>query len=188
MVLKINSSMLTPRVRQLPRGLIYNFDNEKKTLYRLFDTKSGDLVGRMLAIPETRRRENFYNLDNDEDLIFRIHSLEIEESQRNKGWGTYFMNYAKKESYRQNCKGRLSLIAYNPYKSPHIFYKKQGLVTADENLNKKLDRCIEDKDYTNFFRYSEMYLPIVEKEEKQKDFAKKKFWDIIKSIFDFKKD
>ena len=136
-------SSLTPRLKQFPKGLIYKVPN--RSSYRLVDSKTGNLVGKMQAFPVDGYIYSYYNLNRDEK-IFRIYSLDIEENEQNKGWGKYFIDFAKKESYRQGCEGRCNLVAYNPWKSPHIFYKKQGFITPEKGFNKTLDEYIEKKE------------------------------------------
>ena len=105
----IVKTSLIPRTCILPKGLIYN--EPKTNFYRLINTKTGKAVGEMLAFPEENSNRKIYDIAG-EKKVFRIYSLEIDFSERRKGWGEYFMNFAKQESYKRGCEGRLFLCLF----------------------------------------------------------------------------
>ena len=179
MIQSISKSILIPKPKSFPRGLIYNVP--KSNFYRLIDSKKGIIVGEMLAYPESNSVKNIYDAAPEKN-VFRIYSLEINFSQQRMGWGKYFIDFAKKESYKQGCEGRLYLVAYNPYASPHVFYKKQGLVARDKRIDHSLNACIKGKEYCSGYPACEMYLPLDKVSKNQKAVKKKNLWDVIKTF------
>ncbi len=174
MLNSINKSILTPRITSLPKGLIYKFAEDD--VYRLIETKTGNLIGEMIATPEKYEYQKIYRMLPSEK-IFRIHLFEIKGFYRRMKWGCYFFNFAKNESYKQGCEGRLSLNAYNPTSPPQIFYKKQGLVAVDKKVDKSLDLYLKNGYGVIDTSPCEMFLPIDTKKN-SKDFIKdlKKFF------------
>ena len=154
-------SILTTKPIKMPKGLIYKHPN--KDVYRLIETKTGKVIGKMSAfITKSDALEmDFYKIGPDKD-IFYINSLEVSPWKRNQGWGEYFMDFAKRESFRQGCEGRTFLVAYNYERPPQVFYKKQGFVAVDERIDKELDRCVEMGSCPYRCETTDMYLPLDE--------------------------
>ncbi len=184
MIKPVQKSILMTKTFPLPKGLIYHAKGKNE--YRLIDIGAKKLVGTMTAFGIDVEHDDFYSLSPGQK-IFHIFTLEIDKLHRNKGWGSYFVDFAKKESYEKNCEGRLSLISYNYDNPPHTFYKRQGLITTDAKINKELDdylihgvrSCTRDALY--------MYLPDVATEKvKQTTYVKEKhnksFWEFFKKI------
>ena len=172
--------------RKLPRGLIYHVPNSD--LYNLIDTKNGNYVGKMIALTKDCTNSSlYYNVEPDARLL-RVYKLKIFEKR--KGWGTYLMHYAMNESYNLGCKGRLALVAHNPEKPPHVFYKKIGLVTKSESQNKMLDEYIARGIEPNRLNAMDMFVPIKAYEKKELPNSQKKltFWEktsqFIKNFFE----
>ena len=178
MIKPVCQTLLTPKVNRIPRGLIYRVPTED--IYNLVETKTGRFIGKMCAFV-VDNKNNIYDVSVDAKT-YRVYSLEIEESEQNKGWGTYFMDFAKRQSYREGCEGRLYLVAYNSISVPQIFYKKQGLLAVDKSVDKKLDNCIKNHICPMWHAACEMYLPLNKPVEKQKVVEKQSFWGFIKSF------
>ncbi len=157
MINPINKSILTRTIRPLPRGLIYH--HPANDVYNLIETKSGKLVGTLVAYTKKADLENFYKI-SEEDTVLHIDTLHIEPSDREKGWGKYLINFAKNESYKKKCHGRLSLVAYNYGVSPHAFYKKLGFVTLNKRDNELLDECNQEGVKPIGWRAMDMYLDL----------------------------
>jgi len=183
LIAPINRTMLRPAYKTLPKGLIYKIPNDN--LYKLIDLKKRQVVGEMLAFPEPNSVRCIYDVPADKKN-FKIHSLNIYFFHQNKGWGEYFMNFAKKESYNTGCEGRLYLIAYNPFEPPHVFYRKQGLIAKDRAINNRLNSCIKRNDFLCCYPPCEMYLPLDNNEKKQKNVKNKSFWNTIKNFLGIK--
>ena len=185
MNLSLNKSILnTKPLKSIPRGLIYHAP--KSDMYSLVDLNSKKCVGKKLAYPKSCTNSTFYNVEPN-GKTFHIYSLKI--SEKNQGWGSYFIKFAKNESIRRNCKGRVSLVAFYPGKAPHIFYKKQGFVTKDKNLNSYLDKCIQEKYNPAYLNAVDMFIPIEKytktnkpKETKKASFLNKTY-NFFKKIF-----
>ena len=150
------SILLTKPVKKMPKGLIYN--PKGTDYYYLFASKTGKHVGTMRAYPIFNDK-SYYADKGVNDSIFYISSLEIEPRHQKKGWGEYFIDFAKKESVKQNCDNRISLVAYNFEESPHAFYFKQGFVTLDESTNKILNEYVKNHWRPYHWVAMEMYLP-----------------------------
>lgn len=151
------SILLTKPIKEMPKGLIYNHKN--KDIYKLISLKDKKVVGEMRAYP-IKNDKPYYKNEEKKDYIFHISSLDIFEKMRNQGWGEIFINFAKKESFNKNCKGKISLVAYNYEKSPHAFYKKHDFVTLDDKTNKILDEYVKNHWIPFHWDAMEMYLPL----------------------------
>lgn len=180
MIKTIKPYYLTKNPSPLPRGVFYK---RGKCDYALADTRTGKLVGTMNAAATTFD-PNFLYKKKEHEKIFHIFSLNILPEEQNKYWGKYFMNFAKKESYKQNCDGRISLVAYHHDVSPHLFYWKQGLRSNDNNVNRVLKKCIKEKKSPYFLDATAMYLPI---KKSHKPVVKKPFDKTMHKIKKFLK-
>lgn len=147
----------------LPRGLIYHSPNSR--FYNLLDVKNNNFVGYMIAFPQNCTKSSLYFNVEPNAEAFRVYKLKIFEKR--KGWGTYLMDFAKRESYKQGCKGRLSLVAYNSQKPPHVFYKKIGLVTKSARQNQILDEYIANGIEPRYLDAMDMFVPIKAYEKKE---------------------
>ena len=186
MIKPINQTLLTPRVKELPKSLIYKVPTIG--CYRMFETKTGNYLGEMRAFTEKNIRK-IYDMDEDSQ-IYRVYSLKIKSSERHKGWGTCFMNFAKRQSYRTGCEGRMFLIAYNPLRAPQIFYKKLGFAAVDKSVDKVLDNCIKTNVQPLSHPACMMYMPlekVQEEQKEQKEVNKTNFWGRVKRFLGIKK-
>lgn len=181
----ILSPTITPKVNNFPTGLIYKIP--KTNSYKLADT-SGKLVGEINLLERFCKNSSFYNAE-PYGRTLHIYSLAIKEEDWGKGWGSYLLDFAKKESYKRGCKGRCSLVAHYPGRPPHVFYKKNGFVTTNENTNLFLDECIKNNVKPTFLNAMDMFIPIKEymmpkatQKEEPKGFLSKIFGK-IKSLF-----
>ena len=168
----------------LPKGLIYH--TKGKDEYRLIDIAARKLVGRMTAFDIDVQYDKFYKLKPGQK-IFHIFTLEIEQFCQNNGWGSYFIDFAKKESYKRNCEGRVSLVSYNYDNPPHTFYKKQGFITIDKRTNKELDYCLKCGVRSCLREDLNMYLPVDTTENTMQNSeiekaSNGKIWKILKRI------
>ena len=91
MISTMNKTLLTPRIKALPKGLIYNAP--KSDSYKLIDLKKKKVVGEMIAFPEKNSIRRIYDIPEEKN-VFRIYSLEINYSAQRKGWGKFFINFA----------------------------------------------------------------------------------------------
>ncbi len=133
--------------------------------YRMCDTKTGRYLGRMIAGPMVCRkniRKSFYPINDDYKSFFidELHSY-----YSNENIGTTFINLAKNESKNEGCHGRIHLVAssiFNPYRPPHVFYRKLGFNSNNSKVNKYLDKCIKHKKNVHWLKVGElcMYLQI----------------------------
>ena len=156
-----HNSILATKPISMPKGLIYRPKNGDR--YKLIETKTGRVIGKMVAFPTKSDsfEENFYNISPNKD-IFYINSLEIVYWKRRQGWGEYCMDFAKRESFRRGCEGRTFLVAYEYERPPQLFYKKQGFVAVDKEMDKKLDLLLEQGLSPHRCGTVDMYLPLEE--------------------------
>lgn len=148
-------SIVTQPLKKVPNELIYNYKN--KNIYTMYDLKTQKVVGTMFSKPLELNTSNFYQ---DTKIPYNsYHICELEIFEKLKGFGKKFINFAKRQSFRENCEGRVTLVAYNENKAPHIFYRKQGFTTNDEKVNSTLDEAIKNYESIKYLNSVEMYLP-----------------------------
>lgn len=132
----INSIMQLPK-RKIPQRLIYKYsDNEH---YSMFDKNNGQLLGRMKAYTELN---DFYFEPFTLTKSFFIARLDA--FVKNQKVGTDFINFAQKESFKQNCYGRVSLSSGNIKRPPHIFYRKLGFDSRNREKISFVDEAIQN--------------------------------------------
>jgi len=182
----ILSPTITPKIKTFPKGLIYKVP--KTNSYKLANT-NGKLVGEMSLLERFCTNSSFYKTE-PYGRTLHIYSLAIKEEEWGYGWGSYLLDFAKKESYKRGCKGRCSLVAHYPGRPPHIFYKKNGFITPQENTNQFLDECIKTGVKPGFLPASDMFIPIKEfMYNKTEETPPQTFWKRLRegilSIFSF---
>ncbi len=196
-ILNINNRLgIRRQFSQIPKKLIYRSDSIiaedniiKSTEFRMYDTELGKYVGKMLcSAKKLRKHSRIYPEETKNFYAYEIDLLLIEEKRR--GYGTDFIEIAKRESYRQNCGGKLFLFAcptFDPEYPCPIFYKKKGLVSTFEKTNKVLDYCIKtNTELPQEYRTSmTMYLPITHKKQPQQT-IKSRLINYIKKFFNKK--
>ena len=171
----MNSLFLnTKPLKNIPKGLIYRIP--KTNVYKLADVRNCRYVGKMIA--GKKAANEFYDINPLTNNTLHIYSLEIRD--KFQGWGSCMINFAKQESYNRKCGGRISLVAYNTELSPHVFYKKLGFVSKDNDMNKYLDKCISKGYNPTYLPAEKMFLPV--KNKKEKTFALQ-FLEIFSKIF-----
>jgi len=178
---KLQNTMLYAKpLKNIPKGLIYQ--SPKSETYYLASTETGKCVGRMYAYAKDCTNSAFYEVEPN-GKTFHIYSFEIYDQR--KGWGTYFANFAKKESFKQGCKGRTSLVAFNSDKSPHVFWKKQGFRAKNKGTDKLLEHYVKTGVSPWYMPAEDMYLPIEEfmKKPKPKSVQATTFWGKIMNFF-----
>ena len=161
MIKPINRFVLAHRPRPVPKGLIY--EDAINTCFKLIETKTGNMVGVMTAFPIKSPAFTCYNLNPEEEEL-HISSLNIYPEHRNMGWGKYLIDFAK-NICKKNYHGRLSLMAYNSEKPPHLFYKKQGLVALEDANEAILNDYIRQGITPGYLKAMDMYLPINKREK-----------------------
>jgi len=115
----------------------------------------------------TKAQDSFRNESKDSLFI----SL-IEVSQQRQGIGTDLLNLATRFSRKLGLDGRIFLDAlptFTPNEVPHIFYRKFGMSTTDENLNKKLDFAIQNKSNITSKDFPSVYMYYPSHSEKDKN-------------------
>ena len=140
--MSFNINMKIKPLRTLPEVLIYKMpDTFYSGEYRMINTKTGKFVGEMITS----------NLKLEKKYL-GIAILNI--FKKRQGYGTRFLNFAKKLSQEQGAEGRLILKAttmpQDPHNPPHIFYRKFGFTTEDKKQLKKIDRHIKKNKQLNW--------------------------------------
>ena len=148
--------------KTLPKYLIY-FDR-KKDNYTLLSSSSGQILGKMNARPEYIFDKHTYypNLRGYSSLYIGSLKSEI----RRHGIGRTLINFAKLESVRRGCEGRIHLIAKNVTKEqdnpPIVAYRKMGFDSqyrwAIANADRYIKTGIEQSTMSN--TSIPMYLPV----------------------------
>lgn len=92
--------------------------------------------------------------------VLYLKGLHIEKDERNKGWGKYFIDFLKNESFNKKCEGRITLVAYDSDKSPYLFCRKQGFESKIDYMNKRMDKFIKNNWKIGYWDALHMYLPI----------------------------
>lgn len=151
---------------RIPSEMIWS---PRQGLYKMIDVKNSRTLGCMEAYPVAC---------NGRDTLF-IDGLEV--YKKRCGYGTKFLNIAKKLSKENNCGGRLALVAdrtpLDPMKPPHIFYRKYGFGTDNSSMLEFLDRCIKrGTSVPPYIAALEMYYPY----EKKNTIS---LWQQIKNFF-----
>ncbi len=129
--------------QKIPDHLIYKAG---KDTYRMFSVQSGKMLGIMKA-----SAFDFYGAGSgNNSLLYKslyIRLLEVAPFARCKGIGTELIKFAQKLSFRNECNGRIHLVAYNaenPGKAPHKFYRKLGFSTTSKEENRLIDEAIKN--------------------------------------------
>lgn len=154
--------------QNIPTRLIYNPNGSD--FYRMFNTKTGNVIGEMIAYP-TINQDIFI----DRLLIYR---------EKRQGNGTRFLNFAKNLSKKYGFKGRILVcagtLAEDPFNPPHIFYRKYGFTSDNKKILNLIDKHINKNKQLNYRTTTNLmmyYNP--EKIIKRK----KSLFDKIKNIF-----
>lgn len=155
-------------IKKMPEVLIYNVPNTGR--YNMFSSKEGrrGFVGVMdLSV------DNFKGQD-----ALKIVDLLIFE--REKGYGSYFINFAKALS-RKFFGGRVfleaSTLPIDPFAPPHVFYRKHGFTTDNEKVLKKIDQSLKKQKQLSYFDAPNtiMYFP-------SEEAPKKNYFHWLKSL------
>ena len=129
---------------KMPDVLIYSSSPHQKYM---IDTNSQKVVGRMYI---------------DARIGFaKILELIIDSSERNKGYGKKFLDFAQIYSKEHNCGGNLKVDAGQLSDldlPPHLFYRKYGFSCDDKAVLADLDKHIkENKPLPNLYPMTPMY-------------------------------
>lgn len=115
--------------KSIPKILIFNYPNSNE--YRMVNITEKKLIGKMSV---------------EERLDLFISDLDIVKSEQHKGYGSLFIEFAKKLSMKKGLGGRLRVLAGPKlgFEPPHIFYRKLGFTTTDKKMLEKIDDCIKN--------------------------------------------
>ena len=123
---------IPPKITEMPEVLIYN--PPKTPIYKMSTTFMPREVGWMRAYPIN---------ENGKKSLW-VDELVIKEKRR--GYGTMFLDFARKLSERFECGGKLKLQAgitiFDPTRPPHPFYRKYGFTSDNKKVLRKVDRAI----------------------------------------------
>lgn len=162
-----SKSLLTPKLKSVPELVIYKSmtDTSKGPMihYGMANTKTGMYIGEMYARPVKNSFFSVYYPTLFGCKSFKIEKLIVDE--RGFGYGRKFIDFAKKESMKYGCKGRLNLLAsrlYDPENPPHLFYRKMGFTSRFKGKIKYFDECIKNGCQIDWMESLNlpMYLPI----------------------------
>lgn len=182
-------------LQQVPKELIYtlkavatDFTTGKSRIvnvHNMADTATGHYVGQMVT--QARKKVDCTYIYPNKITCDALEIIRLIMEERRMGYGSKFIEFAKHESRKKGCEGRVFALAsrlYDRNHPSHIFYRKKGFTSVNPKINKILDECIEqgkdlDIEYAdNLF----MYLPVKEKPSKvSRVFQKIK--NFIKNLF-----
>lgn len=175
-------------LKKLPENLIWHKAQRLDYhTFTIFSTTNPNQHAQMIC-----RKATQY-LDGKREASLFISS--IKSHPPGKGLGTALLNFAHKFSKQIGCEGRFFLSAdgiFEPFKVPHIFYRKFGMNTEYPQINKKLDKFIKKgKNGTIIeFPHVRMYYPPIEEIKDKNTFSFKKsalnmFTSIRKFIYKY---
>lgn len=155
-----------PIKHKFPRELIYHNSNryngiENSDVYTIFKIDKPKQFARLCCLPATVDRDGQKNVKSL--YIWRLFSSPV-----HSGLGTKALDFAKTVSKKDGCNGYFHLDAhggFTPHCIPHIFYKKYGMNTESDVINKKMDKFIKKKKYATYkdFKNLMMFYPPIEK-------------------------
>lgn len=141
----ITSILFTKPVKPIPKYLILKLtsDYDLRNVYKMFDTTTQKQVGVIETVVHSRKIPT--KKSGIESSLFIEYLMTNIKFQ---GIGTKLINFAKLESEKMGCGGRIDLVAskcFTPYMPPHIFYKKLGFKCTNKLMDKYLDFCLKFK-------------------------------------------
>ncbi len=152
----------TQPLKKLPDKLIYlrNINTAMHPPveeYVIFSPKSGKIGGIMHC-----HKMSFKIRPDFDGYPLGIDLIRTEKS--GEGFGKALINFAKNYSKQIGSEGQICLKAVtslSPFKIPHIFYRKQGFTTLDEENDKAMDHFIKKNKSATFKDFSSvlMYYP-----------------------------
>ena len=146
--------------KQLPENLIYRKDcieyNKYTYNFNMYNLKNKN-IAHMKCYKDSIDRDGKYDVPS-------LYILYLRSRKTGQGLGSKFIKFAKFFSKQIGCNGNIHLDACSLDKNapaPHIFYKKQGLISHSKFMNWKLDNYIKNKRITpaEKFEITEMYFP-----------------------------
>ena len=163
-------------LKEIPSRLMYQLPKKEKVyseinggeiyvdVYKMFDTRTKELVGTMKAAPIMYSNKNVVLYSIPEPYkSFYISSIKVED--KGVGHGSAFINLAKAESKINGCQGRVHLVAsriFSPNNPPHLFYRKKGFASESSYIDSTMDFFISMKKQLPL-EYADnvaMYLPL----------------------------
>lgn len=139
---------------KIPDKLLYEgsyktYDRHYKN-YNVCNTKTGLLQGTMICTVENRA--NVLRQYYPKELMPKksLYIADIQAKEREKGVGSYLINFALKVSKKLGCNKNIHLLSsdlYDTVKPPHIFYAKKGFFTPDKKLMSYINESLTGKKY-----------------------------------------
>jgi len=118
-----------------------------KNKFRMFRKAKNTVIGDM-----------YVNYRND----LYIADLEIVKSERRKGYGKLFLDFAKNLSKKHGLNGRLRVLAgikISDTSNPsHIFYRKYGFTTDNKQVLNAIDRGIKTGSQLDYMLVPPVYM------------------------------
>ena len=194
MKIKINcSNTLLNReyLKEIPKELIYSYTEHIKgsgfsqgydiNVHKMADMRTGNYVGKMIT--RVKKNVDCTYIYPEKSACNALEIVAILLKERKKGFGSKFLKFAKYESLKSGCEGRVFLCAsrlFNINHPPHIFYKKNGYVSVSKKMNKLMDDCIKNGTELDIKQADDllMYLPVKEEPQKTSGFSK-----LLKKLF-----
>ncbi|MBR1425122.1 hypothetical protein IJ579_06125 [bacterium] len=168
----IRISPLKPR--PLPDKLIYVptgsiNDSIFFQQFKIFSTKTGDYGGFI-----TLSKSEAYINGKMRPSLYIDHLF---SARFGKGFGTALLDFARTVSKKVGCEGRIHLCAdgyFRPNAIPHVFYRRYGMNTGIEEIDKVLDKFVQKRKNARYTDFSivEMYYPPVTYEKTETIYRK----------------
>ena len=153
--------------KKMPKELVY-CTNEKfcgiaaSDTFYIFSTKNPKNFCKMTCLPDTIEREGIKGVS--------LYIWKLISNVSGKGLGTKMLDFAQVHSKKIGCNGFFHLTAscaYTPHKIPHVFYKKYGMTSNDQKIDRKLDKLIKKKKFGTYLQFQniDFYYPPLNKKD-----------------------
>lgn len=169
--------------KKIPEYLFYSQTlNKEKSIesHRMINSKTGKYLGEIITYPQ-----DFYYFNLEVPGLRSLYIDRLSVFNRNKGFGTKFLNFARVVSKQKGCNGRLHLISsdcYDKEKPPHIFYRKYGFDSRDLKKLEEVDDAISQPNKKFTFNSIAMFFPPKPQVEGIKS-SSKSLWTKLKQFF-----
>ena len=170
-------------IKEMPKTLIWHsyvkyLDNEVDQ-FVLFPTDKNEFGKRIImkCFPEYIEREGNKKIPS-------LYIWQLFSNCSGSHYGFKMLDFAKNYSKKIGCNGYFHLSSdgcYNPYKLPHIFYRKYGMSTRNTRIDKKLDKFIAQGKNATYkdFNTEEMFYPPIQ----HKKLSTQIITFLVKSLF-----
>lgn len=138
-----NLYYVPPKIKKLPKFLIYECPvktPQNSNISVLFSPSDKNVYG---EIEYAKSRVLHKSKYSDAFLVEYLQAV-----PENNGVGRTLLNYIKDKSIEQGMGGKFFLSAVSITKSddvPHIFYRKFGMTTGNNDIDKKIDKFVKEK-------------------------------------------